>query len=72
MLDDLGLKKYNTMEFWATIMLLFLVTWFRVYLHYLGEWLYLQAMKIPVFEYTFKPYTVSMCVHKAFGEQTRI
>ncbi|KAM4687789.1 uncharacterized protein O3C94_006237 [Discoglossus pictus] len=42
-------------------MLMMALMWFvRLYLHYCSQWLYLQAISIPVIKFIFSPYTVEL------------
>lgn len=54
MLVDLGLTQWTTLEFWMMVVTLLVAFWLRLYTHYLGQWLYLTAMRVPV--YQFKPF----------------
>lgn len=57
--SDMGYSRFSTLEFWITIFLLCLVFWFRLYLHYLGEWLYLvKVADIPVYQFDASAFTV--------------
>lgn len=53
-LSDLGLKKVYTIEFQITLFIIMMTCWFRMYLHFFGEYLALLAMSIPVTK--FDPY----------------
>ncbi|KDO33383.1 hypothetical protein SPRG_02190 [Saprolegnia parasitica CBS 223.65] len=58
---DLGLAKASTLQFWLMLSFLLLAFWLRVYVHYLGQWLYLRSANVPVF--TFEP-ALTTCVLK--------
>ncbi|OQS06315.1 hypothetical protein THRCLA_01644 [Thraustotheca clavata] len=58
---DLGFKKSGTLSFWLMICLLLVALWLRIYVHYLGQWLYLRSSNVPVF--AFEPY-LTTCVLK--------
>jgi len=40
--------------------LMIIVWWIRLYLHYIGQWLFLSASNIPINQFTFLPYTVTL------------
>ena len=61
LLADLGLNKYYTFQFWAMLMFLGFTIWLRMYIHYLGEWVYLRGMRVPL--YDFRPH-LTTCVIK--------
>ncbi|KAJ0410044.1 hypothetical protein ATCC90586_006437 [Pythium insidiosum] len=46
---DLGLTKVRTMEFWLLLVILVFALWLRVYLHYLAQYIFLKARRVPVF-----------------------
>jgi hypothetical protein len=57
---DLGLKRWRQYDFWLTLTLLIFLLWIRLYPHYLGQWLYLRTLKVPVEVFTAKWYTVEL------------
>jgi len=57
---DLGPSRYRTLQFWSTLMLLFVMCWLSIYSHGLGQWLWLTSVKVPVTELTATRYSVEM------------
>ncbi|KAF0852992.1 conserved mitochondrial glyco_rpt_poly domain-containing protein [Andalucia godoyi] len=55
---DLGLTEWRTIEFWTTWLLIFMLFWARIYSHYFGEWLFLNASGISVYSYDLSAVTV--------------
>ncbi|RHY10641.1 hypothetical protein DYB25_004918 [Aphanomyces astaci] len=55
---DMGFNKATTMQFWLMVVFLCLALWLRVYVHYLGQWLYLRAVNVPVFAFNPQMLTV--------------
>lgn len=47
-------------EFWASLLLALLALWLRLYIHYLGQYTFLRFMRIPVYAFTFLPYTATL------------
>jgi len=48
MLIALDLSDPRNTGFW-TMIIMFIITFFvRIYVHYMGQWLYLTAQRIPV------------------------
>ncbi|OQR96964.1 hypothetical protein ACHHYP_12840 [Achlya hypogyna] len=58
---DLGLSQWSSLHFWIMLAVLLVALWFRVYVHYLGQWIYLRGANVPVF--TFAP-ALTTCVLK--------
>lgn len=59
-LSELGLGQWRGREFWAMLLILVIVFFIRMYLHYIGQWLLLNALEIPINMFNFLPYTVEM------------
>uniref|UniRef100_K7FC06 Orofacial cleft 1 candidate gene 1 protein n=1 Tax=Pelodiscus sinensis TaxID=13735 RepID=K7FC06_PELSI len=58
---ELGLAQWRSWNFWF-IMLLIVLLWFvRLYLHYCSQWLFLQAISVPVTKFQLFPHTVDLC-----------
>ncbi|RHY35132.1 hypothetical protein DYB32_000356 [Aphanomyces invadans] len=55
---DMGLNKAGTLQFWLMVIFLCMALWLRLYVHYLGQWLYLRAVNVPVF--AFSPQLVTV------------
>lgn len=47
-------------EFWASLLLALLALWLRIYIHYLGQYTFLRFMRIPVYAFTFLPYSATL------------
>nr|XP_051711091.1 uncharacterized protein LOC100356714 [Oryctolagus cuniculus] len=59
--SELGLAQWQSQSFWY-IILLMVSLWFpRLYLHYLGQWLFLQAISVPVTKFQPSLHTVELC-----------
>ena len=43
LLADLGLSNIHTTEFWVTLATFIVTFWLRMYVHYLGQYLYLKV-----------------------------
>ncbi|XP_076438172.1 uncharacterized protein LOC143277267 isoform X2 [Babylonia areolata] len=59
-LAELGLSQWRSREFWGMMLMLLIVFWLRLYLHYVGQWLYLSAASIPINKFNFLPHTVEL------------
>lgn len=59
-LSEMGFAQWRTREFWILMLLLALIWFVRLYVHYCGQWLFLQAISIPVNAFVFYPYTVDL------------
>ncbi|XP_022101493.1 uncharacterized protein LOC110985071 [Acanthaster planci] len=57
---ELGLSQWRSREFWTLIVLLCLLFFVRVYMHYLGQWGYLSILGIPISKFEFLPYSVNL------------
>lgn len=55
---DLGLNSWKTLEFWLTIVIFIAAFMLRIWAHYLGQYLYLKALKVPVYDFAILPHTV--------------
>ena len=49
---DLDYHVWGTFDFFMTVFLYFVATWVRLFIHYLGQYLFLQALATPVFGFT--------------------
>lgn len=58
MIDDLGITKWRSAEFWLMMFLLALTFYFRVYAHFVAQYLWLSSIRVPIV--TFSPTYVSM------------
>ncbi|MGH0120111.1 UNVERIFIED_CONTAM: hypothetical protein FKN15_063332 [Acipenser sinensis] len=59
-LSELGLSQWRSQEFWLIMLLLALIWFVRLYLHYCSQWLFLQAISVPVNKFYFYPHTVEL------------
>ncbi|KAJ8020621.1 hypothetical protein HOLleu_40259 [Holothuria leucospilota] len=59
-LSEMGLSQWRSREFWTLVLLLCLIFFIRMYLHYIGQWAFLNIIGIPVSSFDFYPYTVSL------------
>ncbi|KAM4705019.1 uncharacterized protein WCC33_009853 [Rhinophrynus dorsalis] len=58
--SEMELGQWRSHNFW-TIMLMMALMWFmRLYMHYCSQWLFLHAISIPVIKFTFYPHTVEL------------
>ncbi|KFO33779.1 Orofacial cleft 1 candidate gene 1 protein [Fukomys damarensis] len=59
--SELQFAQWQSQGFWCTILLLASLCFLRLCLHYLGQWLFLQAISAPVTKFHLYPYTVELC-----------
>ncbi|KAJ8413210.1 hypothetical protein AAFF_G00092060 [Aldrovandia affinis] len=59
-LSELGLSQWRSPEFCFIMLLLALIWFVRLYLHYGSQWLFLQAIAVPVNKFRFHPHTVDL------------
>ena len=57
LLADLALGTATSLTFWIQVILLIIAFYLRIYVHYLGQWLYLRALRVPVFDFRPTPYS---------------
>lgn len=57
LIQDLGLHDHHRLEFYVMVFLLLLLAWLRLFPHFFGTWLYLQAFRTPVSQTDILPYT---------------
>ena len=55
---DHEMRNMQTTEFWYTILAFILGLWFRMYVHYFGQWIYLKAYSTPLFDFRVFPHRV--------------
>jgi hypothetical protein len=48
---DLGFHQWYLVEFWIMLGLFVFALWWSMYIHYLGQWLFLKSLKIPVYDF---------------------
>ncbi|XP_007899094.2 uncharacterized protein ofcc1 [Callorhinchus milii] len=59
-LEELGLSQWHSSEFWLIMLLIALIWFVRLYLHYYSQYLFLQAIGVPVNKFQFYPHTVEL------------
>ncbi|XP_021574984.1 uncharacterized protein LOC103274104 [Carlito syrichta] len=59
--SQLQLAQWQSQGFWYIILLMASLWFLRLYLHYLGQWLFLRAISIPVTKFQFSLHTVELC-----------
>ncbi|XP_067833383.1 uncharacterized protein ofcc1 [Heptranchias perlo] len=59
-LEELGVSQWCSSEAWLIMLLVALIWFVRLYLHYCSQWLYLQAIGVPVNKFHFYPHTVEL------------
>ncbi|XP_070101889.1 uncharacterized protein [Equus caballus] len=59
--SELQLAQWRSQGFWYIILLVASLWFLRLYLHYLSQWLFLQATSTPVTKFHFSPFTVELC-----------
>ncbi|XP_069815768.1 uncharacterized protein [Dendropsophus ebraccatus] len=58
--SELDLGQWRSHDFWSIMFMMALMWFIRLYLHYCAQWLFLQAISIPVFTFAFHPHTVEL------------
>ncbi|XP_055451071.1 uncharacterized protein LOC129667446, partial [Psammomys obesus] len=59
--SELELARWQSQGFWYILLLMASLWFLRLYLHYLGQWLFLWALSTPVTKFEFYSYTVELC-----------
>nr|XP_048286288.1 uncharacterized protein LOC125397828 [Myodes glareolus] len=59
--SELELAQWQSQGFWYLLLLVASLWFLRLYLHYLGQWLFLWALSTPVTKFQFYSYTVELC-----------
>jgi len=57
---DAGFSQWKKPVFWIGVFIMSVLWFLRLYIHYCGQWLLLQAIGIPVSSFNFQPYTVDL------------
>eukprot|EP00794_Sanderia_malayensis_P012036 gene12036-13278_t len=57
---ELDLWAYKSKEFWSMMLMLVLTWWIRMYLHYVGQYVLLVGLLIPINSIEYLPYTVNI------------
>ncbi|XP_069064524.1 uncharacterized protein [Pleurodeles waltl] len=58
--SELGLAEYRSKDFWIIMMLLAIMWFVRLYLHYCSQWLFLQSISVPVTKFQLHAHTVEL------------
>ncbi|KAF4790931.1 hypothetical protein TURU_135920 [Turdus rufiventris] len=59
--SELGHARWRSRDFWLLALLVVLLWFLRLYLHYLSQWLFLQTISVPVEKFQLFPHTVELC-----------
>ncbi|KAK6182267.1 hypothetical protein SNE40_009987 [Patella caerulea] len=59
-LAEIGLSQWRSREFWGMLLLFLIIFFIRMFAHYFGQWLFLNAIEIPINKFDFYPYTVDL------------
>ncbi|KAM4790834.1 uncharacterized protein ACIQIH_002452 [Cyanocitta cristata] len=59
--SELGAACCHSRDFWLLTLLVVLLWFLRLYLHYLSQWLFLQTISVPVAKFQLFPHTVELC-----------
>ncbi|XP_009324813.1 PREDICTED: uncharacterized protein LOC103919083 [Pygoscelis adeliae] len=59
--SELGAAHWRSRDFWLLVLLVVLLWFVRLYLHYLSQWLFLQIISVPVTKLQLFPHTVELC-----------
>ncbi|GAB1298102.1 Ojoplano variant A [Apodemus speciosus] len=59
--SELELAQWQSQSFWYILLMIASVWFLRLYLHYLGQWLFLRVLSTPVTKFQFYSYTVELC-----------
>ncbi|XP_005525405.1 PREDICTED: uncharacterized protein LOC102100973 [Pseudopodoces humilis] len=59
--SELGPTRWCSRDFWLLTLLVVLLWFLRLYLHYLSQWLFLWTISVPVAKFQLLPHTVELC-----------
>uniref|UniRef100_M0RD45 Orofacial cleft 1 candidate 1 n=1 Tax=Rattus norvegicus TaxID=10116 RepID=M0RD45_RAT len=59
--SELELSRWQSQSFWYLLLMMASLWFLRLYLHYLGQWLFLWVLSTPVTKFQFYSYTVELC-----------
>ncbi|XP_040441688.1 uncharacterized protein LOC121084375 [Falco naumanni] len=59
--SELGSTRWCSRDVWLLLLLVVLLWFVRLYLHYLSQWLFLQTISVPVTKFQLFPHTVKLC-----------
>lgn len=57
-ISDMGISKGKLLDWAGTMLICFCVVWFRMIIHYMGQYVFLKVINAPVTDITFKWYKV--------------
>lgn len=60
LISDLRPSQFSSGEFGVQVGVLLVALWLRIYVHYMGQWLFLRFLRVPV--YDFRPLPLRMVV----------
>ncbi|KAE8597890.1 hypothetical protein XENTR_v10016639 [Xenopus tropicalis] len=58
--SEMDICQWRSHDFWSIILLMCLMWFIRLYLHYGSQWLFLHVISIPVIKFRFYPHTVEL------------
>ena len=50
-LSEMGLNQMRSLEFWGMLVFMLLAWWVRLYLHYIAQYGFLRAARLPINRY---------------------
>uniref|UniRef100_A0A8C3TIF2 Orofacial cleft 1 candidate gene 1 protein n=2 Tax=Catharus ustulatus TaxID=91951 RepID=A0A8C3TIF2_CATUS len=59
--SELRPAHWCSRDFWLLALMVVLLWFLRLYLHYLSQWLFLQTISVPVEKFQLFPHTVELC-----------
>lgn len=62
LVDDLALTKWQTFDFWLMIFFLILMFYFRLYAHFIAQYLWLSSIRVPITDFSPTYFSVCTCV----------
>lgn len=57
---DLRFGMAHTLNFWIQFIQCIAALWLRMYVHYLGQYIFLRSINVPVYAFTPLPYTMTL------------
>ncbi|KAM9308294.1 uncharacterized protein PAF06_012481 [Gastrophryne carolinensis] len=58
--SELDMGQWRSQDFWLIMLMMALMWFMRLYLHYCSQWLFLQSISIPILKFAFYPHTVEL------------
>ncbi|XP_009883732.1 PREDICTED: orofacial cleft 1 candidate gene 1 protein [Charadrius vociferus] len=68
--SELGAAHWRSRDFWLLMLLVVLLWFVRLYLHYLSQWLFLQTISVPVTKFQLFPHTVELCYQNSLLQRS--